>query len=92
MDGGSWTPPAKSQTMAKERDTWGETLTWLCSHLCGKSSWEPQAVCPPSQFHGLLFPVGHICILTGKYSRSWMHTDMKRVNKWERKEIKEDFF
>lgn len=21
-----------------------------------------------------------------------MHTDMKRVNKWERKEIKEDFF
>lgn len=50
--------PLKAKTMAKERDTWGETLTWLCSHLCGRSSWEPQAVCPPSQFHGAIIPTG----------------------------------
>lgn len=41
---------------------------------------------------GLLFPVGHICILTGKYSRFWIHMDMKHVNKQNRKGIKEAFW
>lgn len=58
MDGGSWTPPAKPGRWQRKRDTWGETLTWLCSHRCGKSSREPRAIRPPSQFHGAIIPSG----------------------------------
>lgn len=74
------------------RGTPGEKLSpGSALHAVGKALESHRLSVHPASSLGLLSPVGHICILTGKYSRFWIHMGMKHVNKWNRKRIKEVF-
>lgn len=85
-DGGSWPPPAKPEQRQKKR-TPGETLSPGSALITvGKALESHRLSVQPASFMGPLFPVGHICILTSRFS---MHMDM---NKRDRKRIKEVCF